>query len=161
MNMAFPDRRTLNVLVTALLFAVILAIVYVARAVFVIFAFAILFAYLINTVVRFPQSHSLFFKNLKGPHIAEAYFALLILVGLIVYGLDPQIVPGVGRLIRDSPAMMENVYSGDIAVAVAHRIAWMRARPFAGKPFFHNKRKVFVLWWNPQSSLCRLHLVES
>jgi len=35
MNMAFPDRRTLNVLMTALLFGLVLAIVYVARAVIV------------------------------------------------------------------------------------------------------------------------------
>lgn len=45
--MAFPDRRTLNVLLTTLLFAVVLAMVYVARAVIIIFAFSILFAYLI------------------------------------------------------------------------------------------------------------------
>lgn len=63
--MAFPDRRTLNVLTTTLLFAVGLVIVYVARTVIVIFAFSILFAYLINPIVRFLQSHSLFFKNLR------------------------------------------------------------------------------------------------
>ena len=64
--MAFPDRRTLNVLLTTLLFAVTVAIVYVARTVIVIFAFSILFAYLINPIVRFLQRHSLFFKNLRG-----------------------------------------------------------------------------------------------
>src|SRR6185295_16473696 len=53
--MSFPDRRTLHVLLTALLFAVTLAIVYVARTVIVIFAFSILFAYLINPIVRFLQ----------------------------------------------------------------------------------------------------------
>jgi hypothetical protein len=41
MNMAFPDRRTLNVLLTTLLFAVVMAIVYVARGVIVVFAFSI------------------------------------------------------------------------------------------------------------------------
>ena len=79
--MAFSDRRTLNVLMTALLFGLVLAIVYVGRAVIVIFAFSILFAYLINPIVRFLQSHSLFFKNLRGPHVAEAYLALLFLLG--------------------------------------------------------------------------------
>ena len=79
--MPFPDRRTLDVLLTTLLFAVALAVVYVARAVIVIFAFSILFAYLINPMVRFLQRHSLFFRNLRGPHVAEAYLALLILVG--------------------------------------------------------------------------------
>ena len=114
--MAFPDRRTLNVLLTALLFAVVLAIVYVARTVIVIFAFSILFAYLINPIVRFLQRYSLFFRDLRGPHIAEAYLALLIVAGLVVYGPAPQFIPKVGRLIKESPAVMNDVYSGDIAL---------------------------------------------
>ena len=76
--MAFPDRRTLNVLLTTLLFIVVLGIVYVARGVLVIFAISILFAYLIDPFVQFLQSHSLFFKKLRGPHVLEAYVALLI-----------------------------------------------------------------------------------
>jgi predicted PurR-regulated permease PerM len=63
------DSRTAKILLTILAFAVVLTIVYVARAVLIIFAFAILFAYLINPVVRFLQRHSLFFKNLRGPHV--------------------------------------------------------------------------------------------
>jgi predicted PurR-regulated permease PerM len=139
--MAFPDRRTLNVLMTALLFGVVLAIVYVARAVIVIFAFSILFAYLINPIVRFLQSHSLFFTNLRGPHVAEAYLALLILLGLIVHWIAPQFVPRVGQLIRDPPAMMENVYSGDIAVDVAHRNGWDEARSLRVKAFLQQRRE--------------------
>src|ERR1700752_4713517 len=124
MNMAFPDRRTLNVLMTALLFGLVLAIVYVARPVIVIFAFAILFAYLINPIVRFLQSHSLFFRNLRGPHVAEAYLVLLILIGLLIHGLVPQIVPRTIQLFKDTPAALENVYSGDIAITVGQRNGW-------------------------------------
>jgi predicted PurR-regulated permease PerM len=69
--MAFPDRRTLSVLMTALLFGLVLAIVCVARTVIVIFAFSILFAYLINPIVRFLQRHSLFFKNLRARMLRE------------------------------------------------------------------------------------------
>src|SRR5258707_12954705 len=116
MNMAFPDRRTLNVLLTTLLFAVVLAIVYVARAVIVIFAFSILFAYLINPIVRFLQSHSLFFRNLRGPHVAEAYLALLILLALIIHILAPQLAPGVMQLARETPAVSEKHSPGAIAV---------------------------------------------
>jgi predicted PurR-regulated permease PerM len=75
--MAIPDRRTANVLLTILLFVVVLGIAYLARKVIVIFVFAILFAYLIDPVVRFLQRHSLFFKNLRGPHILEAYLAFV------------------------------------------------------------------------------------
>jgi predicted PurR-regulated permease PerM len=141
MNMAFPDRRTLNVLLTTLLFAVVLAIVYVARAVIVIFAFAILFAYLINPIVRFLQHHSLFFKNLRGPHVAEAYLALVIVIGLIVHGLAPQLVPRLVRLARESPTMMEGVYSGDIAIDIGHRNGWDDTQTLRAKAFLRGSRE--------------------
>jgi len=137
--MAFPDRRTLNVLTTTLLFALALAILYVARAVVVIFAFSILFAYLINPIVRFLQTHSLFFKNLRGPHVAEAYLALLIVLGLIVHGVAPQFVPRVGRLVKDSPALMENVYSGDIALTMGQRNGWDDAQSQRAKAFLQQR----------------------
>ena len=75
--MVSPDRKTASASLTILLFAIVLAVVYVARTVIVIFAFSILFAYLINPIVRFRQRHSLFFKNLRGPHVVEAYLALI------------------------------------------------------------------------------------
>ena len=56
--MTLPDRHTINSLLTTLLLAVALAIVYVVRTLFVIFTFSILFAYLINPIVRILQSHS-------------------------------------------------------------------------------------------------------
>lgn len=82
--MAFPDRRTVNVLFTITLFTVALAIICVARSVLVIFTFSILFAYLIDPVVRFLQRHSLLFRNLRGPHVAEVYLCLLILIPLVI-----------------------------------------------------------------------------
>jgi predicted PurR-regulated permease PerM len=111
--MAFPDRRTIDVLLTIMLFAVGLTIVYIARAVIVIFAFSILFAYLIDPLVRFLQRHSLFFKNLRGPHVAEAYVVFLILIALIGYGLAPAIRGQTERLSR-LPAFMESLSTGEI-----------------------------------------------
>src|SRR5215471_11833654 len=87
--MTFPDRRTVNILLTILLFAAVLAVAYVARAVLVIFCFSILFAYLIDPAVRFLQRHSLFLRDLRGPHVAEAYLALLITVLLLAHTLAP------------------------------------------------------------------------
>jgi predicted PurR-regulated permease PerM len=137
--MALPDRRTMNVLLTALLFAVALAIAYISRAVIVIFAFSILFAYLINPIVRFLQRHSLFFRDLRGPHVAEAYVVLLIFVGLVIYGLAPQLIPKVGRLINESPAVMEDVYSGDIAVKMSHQNGWDEAKSLRVKSFLQQR----------------------
>ncbi|HKM67812.1 MAG TPA: AI-2E family transporter [Candidatus Acidoferrum sp.] len=139
--MPFPDRRTMNVLLTTLLFAVLLAIVYIARAVIVIFAFSLLFAYLINPIVRFLQRHSLFFRNLRGPHVAEAYLALLILLALIVHGLAPQFIPRIGQLIRESPAVMEDVYSGDIAITMGHRNGWDESATLRAKSLLQERRE--------------------
>ena len=139
--MAFPDRRTADVLLTILLFAAGLAIVYIARSVIIVFAFSILFAYLVNPMVLSIQRHSLFFKNLRGPHVAEAYLALLILLGLIIHGLAPQFVPRVSRLVRESPAMMENVYSGDIAVTIGQRNGWDETQSQRAKAFLQQRRE--------------------
>jgi predicted PurR-regulated permease PerM len=57
--MKLPDRRALSVLVTIVAVAIVLAIIYLARAGIVIFAFSILFAYWINPPVKFLQGHSL------------------------------------------------------------------------------------------------------
>src|SRR6266404_2560996 len=99
--MAFPDKRTLNVLLTTLLFAVVLGIVYAARGIIVVFLFAILFAYLIDPVVRFLQRRSLFFKNLRGPHIVEAYLVFLIGIALIIHGLAPGLLGQSAKLATD------------------------------------------------------------
>src|SRR5271169_1935378 len=101
--MDFPDHRTASVLVTTLLFAVVLAVLYVARSVVVIFAFAILFAYLIDPVVQFLQRHSLFFKNLRGPHVLEAYLALIVFAVLLSHGLFPQFRKNAGQLLAAVP----------------------------------------------------------
>jgi predicted PurR-regulated permease PerM len=138
-TMTFPDRRTMNVLLTALLLAAVVAIVYIARTVIVIFVFSILFAYLINPVVKFLQGHSLFFRNLRGPHVAEAYLVLLLLVGFVFYSLAPQLVPKVGWLLKESPAVMADVYSGDIAVKMSHQIGWDEAKSLRIKSFLQQR----------------------
>jgi predicted PurR-regulated permease PerM len=113
--MVFPDRRTASALLTIFLFAIVLAAVYVARAVIVIFAFSILFAYLINPIVRFLQRHSLFFKNLRGPHVVEAYLALIVFTVLLSHGLFPEFRKNAGQLLAAIPTLTDRVSSGELA----------------------------------------------
>src|SRR6184192_1426588 len=113
--MAFPDRRTASVLLTILLFVLVLAVVYVAGTVIVIFAFSILFAYLINPIVRFLQRHSLFFKNLRGPHVVEAYLALIVFTLLLSHGLFPQFRKHPGRFVDQMSALAGRFSTGEIA----------------------------------------------
>jgi predicted PurR-regulated permease PerM len=126
--MAFPDRRTANVLCTILLFAVVLAVVYFARGVFVIFIFAILFAYLIDPVVRFLQRHSLIFKNLRGPHVAEAYLLLLILVPVTIHFLAPGSLGTTTRLAKQIPAFVASISTGEIATQIGGKYGWSDAQ---------------------------------
>src|SRR5271170_1948952 len=113
--MAFPDRRTVDILLTILLFAIVLAVVYIARGVIVIFAFAILFAYLIDPIVRFLQRHSLFARNLRGPHVVEAYVALLILSAVVAHEVSPGLLRQTAKLFKEIPALVDGISTGEIA----------------------------------------------
>lgn len=133
--MSFPDRRTVNVLLTILLFAFVLVVAYIARAVLVIFCFSILFAYLIHPIVRFLQRHSLFFRNLRGPHVAEAYLALLIIIALLVHSFAPGSLGRTGRFLRELPELSDRLSTGEIATELGHEYGWTDARTLRVKIF--------------------------
>src|SRR5215475_2139650 len=133
--MTFPDRRTANILLTILLFAVVLTIIYAARRVIVLFIFAILFAYLIDPVVRFLQRYSLFFKNLRGPHVLEAYLALLILTALVVHGLAPGLLSQTGKLFKEIPAIVDGLVTGEIATEMGGKYGWSDSQVLRLKSF--------------------------
>jgi predicted PurR-regulated permease PerM len=122
--MVFPDRKTASTLLTILLFATVLSVVYVARVVIVIFAFSILFAYLINPIVRFLQRHSLFFKNLRGPHVLEAYLALIVFTVLLSHGLFPEFRKSGGQFLAAIPTLTDRVASGEIANNLGNNLGW-------------------------------------
>jgi len=126
--MVFPDRRTAGVLLTILLFALALAIVYVARTVIVVFAFSILFAYLINPVVRFLQRHSLFFRNLRGPHVLEAYLAVIVVALLLLHGFAPEFRKNAGRVLSAIPMLENSISSGEIANSLGNSTGWADER---------------------------------
>lgn len=118
------DRNTLRILFTTLVFTLVMIIAYVVRSVLIIFAFSILFAYLINPVVRFLQRHSLFFKNLRGPHVVEAYLAFIIAIVLLFYGIAPNINRSFAQLMDDIPALGDRVSSGEIANDLQGHLGW-------------------------------------
>jgi predicted PurR-regulated permease PerM len=122
--MAFPDRRTVNILCTIVLFTIALAIIYVARGVLVIFTFSILFAYLIDPVVRFLQRHSLIFRNLRGPHVAEAYLCLLILIPLTIHLVVPGSLARTTKLARQVPAFVDGMSTGEVAMQIGAKYGW-------------------------------------
>jgi predicted PurR-regulated permease PerM len=134
------DSRTAKILLTILTFAIVLAIVYVARAVIIVFAFAILFAYLIDPVVRFLQRHSLFFKNLRGPHVIEAYLAFLAVILLTVYALAPQFQRNGARLLNELPSVANRVSSGQIANDLGNNFGWTDTQSARFRTFLQEHR---------------------
>ena len=134
------DSRTAKILVTILAFALVLTIVYVARTVLIVFAFAILFAYLINPVVRFLQRHSLFFKNLRGPHVVEAYLAIIVVIVLLSHGLVPKFRKNAGWILSAIPALTNKVSSGEIANNLGSNLGWADERADQIRVFLERHR---------------------
>src|ERR1700691_3866245 len=138
--MAVPDRRTLDILLTTLLFAVVVATFYVARGVLLVFAFAILLAYLIDPVVRFLQGHALFFRNLRGPHVVEAYLTFLLCLAFTGHALAPRLTGANGKLIKTAPALIEAVSTGEIAESIGQKYHWNEAQRLHLKQFLVDHR---------------------
>jgi len=121
LKMAFPQRRTLDILLTTLLFGVVCAAVYSARRIILIFIFAIFFAYLIDPVVKFLQRHSLFFRNLRGPAVVEVYIAFVILIALLGYTFAPRLAKSTVKLLDEAPVVLNSLSTGDIASVLRGR----------------------------------------
>jgi predicted PurR-regulated permease PerM len=138
--MTLFDGRTARVLLTILAFAIALAIVYVARAVIIVFAFSILFAYLINPIVRFLQRNSLFFKNLRGPHVLEAYLAFVVVIVMISYHLAPQLQRNAERLLSVGPFMATKVSTGQIADDLGSNFGWTDTQATRIRTFLQEHR---------------------
>jgi len=140
--MAFLDRRTARVLLTILLFASGVAIVYVARVVIVIFAFSLLFAYLIDPVGRFLQRHSLFLKDLRGPHVVEAYLAFVVAMALLSYALAPHVRHNAVPFLNAVPSIADRVSSGQIASDLGSNFGWSDVQTTHIKTFLQARRSM-------------------
>jgi predicted PurR-regulated permease PerM len=138
--MEFFDRRTARILFTILVFAAALTVVYVAHEVFVIFVFAILFAYLIDPIVRFLQRHSFLFKNLRGPHVIETYLAFVVAMVLLSYSLAPQLQKNAGRFLNAIPSIGDRVSTGQIADDLGSDFGWSDTQATRVRAFLRQHR---------------------
>jgi predicted PurR-regulated permease PerM len=133
--MAFPERRSTDVLLTILLFAVVCAIVYYARRIILIFILAVAFAYLIDPVVKFLQRHSLFFRNLRGPAVVEVYVAIVLLIALTGYLFAPGVARNTVKVVDQTPALVNDLSTGDIATQLRGKYGWTEEQEFRLRAF--------------------------
>jgi predicted PurR-regulated permease PerM len=113
------DARTARVLITALLFALGLGFLYVARQTLIAFLFAIFFAYLMSPVV----SHLEKLLHGRGRAIAVIYMLLLGLVVLFFISMGPRIGRESARLSQSLPALAQ-LSSGQIAEQLGQQHGW-------------------------------------
>lgn len=138
--MSFPDRRTTDILLTVAFFVLVCAIIYSARRILLIFVFAVFFAYLINPIVKFMQTHSLFFRNMRGPAVVEVYIALVLLIGAVGYAFAPRIATNTAKLLDEVPAVLDGLATGNIATQLASEYGWSEATEFRFKTFLVRHR---------------------
>ena len=134
-QMAFPDRRTADVLLTILFFAVVCAAVYSARRIILIFVLSVFFAYLIDPVVKFLQRHSLFFRNLRGPAVVEVYLAFVMVIALLGYAFAPGVARNTAKLVDEVPALLDGLSTGDIAAELRGKYGWSEEQEFRFRAF--------------------------
>jgi predicted PurR-regulated permease PerM len=133
--MAFPERRTVDVLLTILLVAGVCAAIYGARRIILIFVFAVLFAYLINPAVKFLQRHSLLCRNLRAPAVIEVYLAFVILIAVVGYRFAPGLIQNTVKAVDEVPALMDGLSTGDIATQLRGKYGWSEKQEFRLRAF--------------------------
>ena len=115
------DKTTARVLATVLLFAAILAVLYLARKTFIVFFFAIFFAYLLQPVVERLQKSGI---RSRGRAILVTYLGLLAIVGALLTIFAPRVATEGQRLAQSVPRLMENFGSGRFLVALGEKRGW-------------------------------------
>jgi predicted PurR-regulated permease PerM len=135
LSMAFPERRTVDILLTTALVTSVGVGLYCARRVILIFVFSILFTYLLDPVVKFLQRHSLFFRNLRGPAVVEVYLALVLLIALAGYWFAPRLSRNTEKVMDEVPVFLNSLSTGDIASDLRGEYGWSEAQELRFRAF--------------------------
>ncbi len=117
--MPITDARTARILITALLFALGLGFLYVARETLIAFLFAILFAYLISPLVSSLEK----LLRSRGIAIAVMYLCLLGLLVFFFVSTGPRIGHESAHLVQSLPSLAQ-LSSGQIAERLGHEHGW-------------------------------------
>lgn len=118
--MALIDSRTVRVLVTALLFALGLGFLYIARRTLIAFLFAIFFAYLVDPAVSSLQK----WTRRRGFAIAIIYLLFVILLSTLFFFVGPRTTREARRLGETWPSIIERVNTGDLAHQIGQQRGW-------------------------------------
>jgi predicted PurR-regulated permease PerM len=110
------DDRAGNVVTTVALYTAAIAILYVARAVVLIFVLSLLFAYLVEPAVTFAQRHSPLFKGNRSLAIAQVYLVATLVFGSLTYQFGPHLVTQTKSLTAKVIELSDHLSTGNANV---------------------------------------------
>ena len=111
----------MQVLFTALIFAIVLLFLYSAWRAIIAFLFAIFFAYLLEAPVARLEK---VFRGSRGSAILAVYLIFIALLTVIFVVAGPPVIDEAQTLARQAPALVENISSGDLAKQLGLRHGW-------------------------------------
>jgi predicted PurR-regulated permease PerM len=115
------DKKTAQVLFTALIFGLALLFFYYARRALVAFLFSIFFAYLLETPVARLQR---WLRGSRGAAIAVVYLLFVAVMVLVLSLVGPPIAQETQKLTQQAPEWASNVRSGKIVEQLGQRHGW-------------------------------------
>ena len=121
------DARAARVTLTELVFAVVLALLYLLRHVVVLLAFSVFFAYLLYPLVRLVQRIAPLATH-RTTAIGVVYGLLLIAVTAVGMLTGPKLTAELSNLARRLPEISEQVQTGTIAADMLEARSEGRAR---------------------------------
>lgn len=119
--MPFLETRTVRVLTTTLIYAVVLGFIWYARYMLVAFLLGLLFAYILEPLVPWVQ------KGLRLPRngaITVIYAALVFFVALLLFRFGPVAVHQIEHLDRDLPGLTQRLASGALITHLGQTHGW-------------------------------------
>jgi predicted PurR-regulated permease PerM len=122
--MAFFDRRAAAVLTTALVFLLLGAIAFIAWKTVVVLLFALLFAYLMEPVIRRFQQRA----RKRWMAVAITYLTFWGLVALFAAIGGQKLMTQARRASEVVPATLEKIQSGEIAYELGREHGWSPQR---------------------------------
>lgn len=101
------DQRTVAVIRTLLIFALIGAFLYAARHTLMLLIFATFFAYLIEPIVTYVEHWRAISRGSRAIAIAEVYIVLGIFCGAIIVGIAPTVANQGRNLLTAIPTLLD------------------------------------------------------
>jgi len=115
------DQKTIQVLLTALVFCLGLLFIYAAWRALIAFLFAIFFAYLLEAPISRLQ---VWFRGSRSAAIAVVYLVFFSLLVLVFALAGPPVVQEAQKLIQQAPQLAEKIDTGELASQVGLQRGW-------------------------------------